>query len=165
MVKITVDRIKSPSFTVFAINKRTILTVKVPEKMYKDISILTTSADISAENLTSEDVKLVATSGDIQAENVKGSSSLQFKTTSGDIQSIHNEGKNIGLLAKSGDVLLEMDQPSYQIDFYGTSGEGEVHVPGFQFEEKSESRIKGRIGSNNGPTITVKTKSGDFTLK
>jgi lia operon protein LiaG len=164
-LSIVVDRTKSPSFTVFTINKRTVLTVQIPEKTYEEISVLSSSADLDIEDLKAESVKLGAKSGDIHAENVNASSFLTLKTTSGDIYSIDNKGQNMQFDAKSGDVNLEMDHPSYQLDFHGTSGEGEVRVPGFQFEEKSENIIKGRVGTDSPLTITVNTKSGDFSLE
>jgi lia operon protein LiaG len=161
LVKVEVDRNTRSSFTVFAINKGTYLTVLVPEKIYEGIVIEASSGDIRAADLTAKTITLKATSGDMSGENLTGSSQLSFETTSGDIESLHSKANEMIVQATSGDVMLDMEQHSYSVDFKG--GEGKVNVPGFLFEEMSEERILGKKGEE-GLAIFVRTTSGDFEL-
>jgi lia operon protein LiaG len=161
-VQVEVDRNTRPSFTVFAINKGTLLTVLVPEKIYDEITIEATSGDIHAAELTANSLALQATSGDMSGENLVGGSQLLFKTTSGDIESLHNQANKMIVEATSGDIMMDMEEHAYSVDFKGD--EGKVDVPGFLFEEMSEERIQGKKGEK-GMTIFVRTTSGDFVLK
>lgn len=142
---VDLDRLTRPSFTVFAINKETKLTVRVPSKMYEDIAVESTSGDIIATNLMSDTLSLSAKSGDIKGENLSGISAFSLEAT-------------------SGDILLKKMTNSYSIDFKSTSGDGNIDMPGFLFEEMSEHRILGRYG-NDEQKIIIRTTSGDFKLK
>ncbi|WML57932.1 DUF4097 family beta strand repeat-containing protein [Neobacillus sp. PS2-9] len=171
-----------PSFTVFAMNKKTELTVTIPEQLYEKVHVETTSGDIRVNDLSGNQVMLKATSGDIMAQNISSSEvsvqassgdievngiyaqQITVRTSSGDINGRLVAGfSNLALEATSGDITLDANETSFTLDFTATSGEGEVHVPGFLYEEKNEEKILGKKGDGMH-SITVKTTSGDFTF-
>lgn len=179
-LQVDVEREYRPSFTVFAINKKTVVTVTIPDQLFKEIFVETTSGDIHVNDVSGEQMMLKASSGDITAKNialkeltvqatsgdieVNGIDAKQISahTTSGDIDGVRIAGfTHLALEATSGDISLDTRETSFTLDFTATSGEGEVTIPDFLFAEKTEERIKGKKGEG-GHSITVKTTSGDF---
>lgn len=163
-LKAELNRIKDPAFTVFAINKGMVLTVKIPAQMFEELEVYTSSGDITTKDLTVNNLLLNATSGDIEVENLKVKSDFQIETTSGDIFSSNSNGANMELNATSGDVTLSMNNDSYKLEFSGRSGEGKVETSGFDYEHSTESFILGKKGNGSGTSIKVQTTSGDFYL-
>ncbi|MBE4909545.1 DUF4097 family beta strand repeat protein [Bacillus luteolus] len=163
-LQVKITRVKHPSFTVFAINKGTLLTVKVPAKMYEELEVATSSGDITTTNLSTKNLFLTATSGDIVTDNLKVTSDFLIETKSGDIVSSNSNGGNMEFNATSGDVTLSMNIDSYMLEFSGKSGEGKVETGGFQYEHSTESFILGKKGNGSGTSIKVETTSGDFYL-
>ncbi|SOC08427.1 putative adhesin [Ureibacillus xyleni] len=163
-LQVEVERKKQSSFTVFAINKGTLLTIRVPEKAFEDINVESTSGDIHLSDLSATNIALKATSGDIIGKNLIGEKALKFETTSGDIHSARNKATDMLFNATSGDVSLDMGDITYTLDFEGTSGEGNVKVSQFQYKEKSKNRISGATGEGE-LSLKVRTTSGDFSLK
>jgi lia operon protein LiaG len=177
-----------PSFSVFAINKGTKLTVLVPEKKYDEIMIESKSGDVKVEDINSDIMVFKATSGDIVLEDLS-SIDISILTTSGDTfaNGISSDlmtmeaasgdiiveeltvASKVMLNAKSGDIILNTDVTAYSLDFKGTSGDGTVKVSDFHYKEKEEDRIIGTFGdtaSSEGELIIeVRTTSGDFTLE
>lgn len=162
-LKVTVDREKRPSFTVFAINKGTLLTIAVPEKFYERISVKSTSGDVQLEDLNLAVMHLKASSGDILVENLT-SDQIMMNTSSGDITTENiTSNSSLFMETRSGDIALQTIQTSYTLNFAANSGEGEVKVPGFIFHKKSDERITGKLGEGQ-LQITVNTNSGDFQM-
>jgi lia operon protein LiaG len=143
-VEIDLLRTKRTSFTIFAINKGTMLTVKVPEKVYETITIKSKSGDVKASNLEAEVVEIQANSGDIFSKNVTGESSVTVKTSSGDID-------------------FDTSESSLSISGKSNSGEGEIDIPGMLFEEKSENRVVGVLEEGDS-ALYIKTSSGDYRV-
>jgi lia operon protein LiaG len=163
-LKVAVDREKRPSFTVFAINKGTQLTITVPEKLFETISVKSSSGDVQLEDLNLENLHLKASSGDILVENT-ASDEIMMSASSGDITAENiTSDSNLYMETKSGDISLQTNQTSYTLNFEANSGDGEVKVPGFIYDKKAEERITGKLGEGQ-LGITVKTKSGDFQLQ
>ncbi|MDR6120476.1 DUF4097 and DUF4098 domain-containing protein YvlB [Bacillus sp. SLBN-46] len=122
------------------------------------------SGDVTAKNISSKELTIQATSGDIAVNGIDAKQ-ISVHTTSGDIDGARVAGfTHLTLEATSGDISLNTRETSFILDFMSTSGEGEVTVPNFLFEEKTEERIIGNKGEGNH-SITVKTTSGDFSFK
>lgn len=172
-----------PSFTVFAINKKTELTVTIPEQLFEKVHIETTSGDIRVNDLSGDQVMLEATSGDIMIQNISSSEvsvqassgdievngldakQIAVRTSSGDINGGRVAGfSKLALEATSGDITLDTNEASFTLDFAATSGEGEVNVPGFLYEEKTEEKIIGKKG-DGVHSIFIRTSSGDFNFR
>jgi lia operon protein LiaG len=158
--------------------------VYLPEKIYESLKIDLSSGDIEMENIKSKEFILEASSGDIIVRDLEATIN-QFHTSSGEIKAsniigniaadtssgditIQNEDVtgDIKAEASSGDVTVEFkEEPSsLAIEFRASSGEGEVTLAGVSYEEKTENKIKGKIGSGEF-NLKVDTSSGDFYLK
>ncbi|WP_339149216.1 MULTISPECIES: DUF4097 family beta strand repeat-containing protein [unclassified Sutcliffiella] len=137
--------------------------VRIENTEAKTIAIEGTSGDITIKEVLAN-VQVDTTSGDIKIWGVQGN--INVETTSGDID-IENERitGNIEVEVTSGDVRIKVDETpsSLAVDYKGRSGKGNVNLDGMQYEEKSESEIKGKVG-NGEYMLKVRTTSGDFRL-
>jgi lia operon protein LiaG len=130
----------------------------------EQIELETSSGDVKLINSSADLFNLTASSGDIFMEELKGD--ITVVTNSGDISLKNNEVVgNMDFTATSGDVSVRFkNKPtSFSLDFKGTSGDGIVSLEGFNYSEKSEDRIIGKIG-NASHELKVRTTSGDFSL-
>ncbi len=157
---------KNNVFQLFAINRRTLLEVKVPIGQLQEADIKTVSGDIEVEELIVDQLAIHSTSGDIETENNEVKSDFELEVVSGDIVSQNDRWGELLTKAISGDIVIDLNKnmDSVSLDFKGTSGDGDVLVNGFRFEEKSENRILGILGDAEH-SIVAKTTSGDFILK
>lgn len=180
---VQLKREKQPAFTVFAINKHTQLTISVPEKMYDQVAMETTSGDLTIGEITSHDIELAAKSGDIFANKLEGEGGLSIKSTSGDIKAAEFSFKESALQSTSGDIFAEQAEAitilsvattsgdvvvapvaeAYSLDVQTNSGDGEFNVSGLLFQEKTEERVIGKKG-NGGLSVEITTTSGDYQL-
>lgn len=183
-LNINLERKYRETFTVFAINKHTQLTVIVPEKMYEKVRLTTTSGDLSIQKMSSRELELAATSGDIHSKKLEGAASLAIESSSGDIQADELSFDEVTLKSTSGDIIagkaaavsslsvestsgdveVETAADSFSLNIQTNSGDGEVTIPGILYEEKNEDRMIGKKG-NNELSIQIKTTSGDYHLK
>ncbi|WP_214481782.1 DUF4097 family beta strand repeat-containing protein [Bacillus sp. SM2101] len=129
------------------------------------IFVTTASGDITVDDQQAVHSSFKASSGDMILTNVIGD--VKANNASGDI-SIFNEESfgNITADAASGDVDIEFIKPpsSLYINFRSSSGDGVVELDGVNYDEKSDGRIIGTIGSGDHELI-VDISSGDFTLR
>ncbi|WP_042477720.1 DUF4097 family beta strand repeat-containing protein [Bacillus ndiopicus] len=86
--------------------KGVILRVKLPEKMYKELSIHTTSGDIHLENIISENMNITSTSGNQAMENSESKGTMILQTTSGNFELQQNRFNDFSVESTSGDVNL-----------------------------------------------------------
>ncbi|MBB6455332.1 DUF4097 and DUF4098 domain-containing protein YvlB [Salirhabdus euzebyi] len=159
-LEVELDRLMRPSFTVFAINKGTKLTIKIPSNMYQDIIVESSSGDIYVNGITSDKVDLQAKSGDITIKNSFAQTAF-LKANSGDITG--SDLLTVDAKTTSGDISLSTKENSFTLQFKSNSGEGEINVPGFLFEKKEEDLIVGKLGDGEY-SMSIRTNSGDFLL-
>ncbi|MDP5277096.1 DUF4097 family beta strand repeat-containing protein [Chengkuizengella axinellae] len=124
------------------------------------------SGDIEAENITTNSLTMEVSSGDIDSINniVKSSS---YETLSGNIVIYNNELKgDIKAKTTSGDIEIDLEQEneSFSFDLRAFSGDVDVKKEGNLFEEKSDSKAIGKVGSGEY-IIEANTTSGNITLK
>jgi lia operon protein LiaG len=158
--------------------------VFLPQKIYDSLNIKTSSGDMEIQDFKAKETILKtssgslmirdfhgkehhfqSSSGEIILENVTGD--ITAESSSGDISiQLENETGDIDAKTSSGDVTIEYrDQPaSLNLDFKGSSGDGEILIDGVKFEENSEHKIRGTIGSGDYK-LNVRTSSGDFVLR
>ncbi|MGM7680683.1 DUF4097 family beta strand repeat-containing protein [Cytobacillus sp. Hm23] len=129
------------------------------------IFVTTASGDITVDDQQAVHSSFKASSGDMILTNVIGD--VKAHNASGDI-SIFNEKSsgNITADASSGDVDIKFvkSPSSLYINFRSSSGDGIVELDGVSYDEKSDDRIIGTIGSGDHELI-VDISSGDFTLR
>ncbi|MFB6469479.1 DUF4097 family beta strand repeat-containing protein [Cytobacillus sp. Hz8] len=146
-------------------------------------SFKSSSGEVSSENNQANEFVLQASSGSINAINQQGKQStfhtssgeinvsngigdLQADTSSGDIDINNDEVTgDLNASTSSGEVSVSYNENpnSLAVDFKGSSGEGNIGIKGLNYEEKSEHRIIGQLGSGEYK-IQVRTSSGDFNL-
>ena len=150
----------------------------------KQFSIHSSSGDLNLKNLSAEQLQVDVKSGDTEIEHVEAKTStlssmsgdvkltdvlgiLDVDVTSGDTE-IMNEvlTGNMTVQSTSGDVDIQFTKKpdSLALDYRGSSGDGNVHLEGMLYEEKSDNLIKGKIG-DGGHLLEVRTNSGDFNLR
>lgn len=113
------DQIK---FNIGVIIVDTSVDVYVPEKLYKSITVQTSSGDIDMKNLRAQDIYLKASSGEVRAENTLAESSFKIVTSSGDAHLKNNEAEEFELVASSGELTAN-NQKSMKAVFTTSSGD------------------------------------------
>ncbi|WP_409253084.1 DUF4097 family beta strand repeat-containing protein [Bacillus sp. SCS-153A] len=83
------------------------LAVEIPEKIYKKLTVETSSGSISAKDLEAKEISFKASSGEVEASGIKAQSKFKSKATSGGIQLNGIEAKEIHTKTSSGSVLLQ----------------------------------------------------------
>ena len=123
------------------------------------------SGDSSIKHTETKSVMLSSKSGDVQMNDVKGD--IEVAVSSADTKIVNNEmNSDIKIESSSGDVDIHFQkQPqSLNLNYDGVSGEGTVQLDGMLYEEKSDHRLKGKIGKGER-ILEVMTASGDFNLR
>lgn len=163
-VEITLERTMKPSFTVFAINKYTKLTITVPEKMYQQLTVSAASGDLSVSDIEANQLTVTAHSGDTELDNIDAEA-VRVETRSGDIDANHIVGhKEIAMKTSSGDVDLGFDMKDTYLQAMTNSGDLVVDVEDMMFEEKTEEHIIGVLGVKSS-TVNLQTSSGDIYVR
>ncbi|MFD0872410.1 DUF4097 domain-containing protein [Paenibacillus residui] len=159
------------------------LKVELPEKIYKELKLESSSGDLSLDSVNAVYMQLRSSSGDIQVSRfsadliefrassgdisiLDGSAELQGETSSGEISIELGElGQDMNLETSSGDIDIRLsDWPSgLDLDFRSGSGDGRVGLEGFEYETDKSNRIVGKIGEGK-IKMKVRTSSGDFSL-
>ncbi|SDM71311.1 DUF4097 family beta strand repeat-containing protein [Sediminibacillus halophilus] len=136
------------------------VTVSVPEKLYDNVSIETTSGDIVLDHAETANAQITSTSGDVDLTGDKITDSLVMEATSGDIQAENNtiesatirttsgtiknkqvEGSQFEYEATSGDVVLSHSGEIAEVNVETTSGDVSVEydLPQERFEVDFQS--------------------------
>ncbi|MFS1514207.1 DUF4097 family beta strand repeat-containing protein [Chengkuizengella sp. SCS-71B] len=160
--------------------------VTIEELNANDVELAATSGNISAKNgVISSDILMETSSGNIDAENII-SNTLTMEVASGNIEYTNNEVKTSNLQTSSGNITIyndelkgdinakttsgditidfEQENESLVFDFKTSSGDVDIRGEGYLFEEKSDTRAIGKVGSGEY-SIKARASSGDITLK
>ena len=108
---------------------------------------------------------LSSKSGDVQMNDVKGD--IEVAVSSADTKIVNNEmNSDIKIESSSGDVDIHFQkQPqSLNLNYDGVSGREPYNLMECLYEEKSDHRLKGKIGKGER-LLEVMTASGDFNLR
>ena len=96
--------------------KNMTLSVTLPEKTYKELSVQTTSGNIDAVGVSAGIINLESTSGDHYIKNFKSDEALTMQSTSGDIEVDRNMMNNFSIESTSGNVkIAELDSRNGKI--------------------------------------------------
>ncbi|WP_421383844.1 DUF4097 family beta strand repeat-containing protein [Bacillus salacetis] len=118
-VKIRVERNSSFSFGMEII--KLTLNVEVPEKIYEEISVETSSGGIDGKDLEGKKVKFKASSGEVDVSRIKAHTEFKSKASSGGIQLNGIEAPAIFAKANSGTLILQ-NLTSEEIQAKASSG-------------------------------------------
>lgn len=124
-----------------------------------------TSGDMRLEQVTAEEIRLRTHSGDIRVTEFRGGLDAMVNSGDLDIDSDLLSG-DLNLESRSGDVQITFrtEPESLSLDYHSSSGDGDVRIAGLTYDKKSEHRIIGQKGDGT-PSIRVRTRSGDFSLR
>lgn len=180
-----------PSGSSGIVNLKTVtLYVEVPAKSFRKLTLRTLAGQISGENVKANELYLSADSGKIIINGFEGDKlggdmisgnvdlqkvdgALSIKNDSGDVN-IANSGmmeKDGSIKTNSGNVVVKFDSKptALQLDVSSQSGKIESSLTAStDVTSKSDEKILNKkIGSNEGvvPTLTIRTSSGNVTLK
>lgn len=170
----------------FGSEKNVTLQVILPERIYRELSVYTTSGDIDMRQITAENIKLKTTSGDQNIEKIKSQNNISIKSSSGNVDIEELGSLNGQINTKSGKVTMILEEmistldivttsgdvkttfrknpKSLKIDFKGNSGKPDIRLKNIMYEDKDENSVIGVIG-NGMNTLIVKTSSGDLTVR
>ncbi|WP_166243213.1 DUF4097 family beta strand repeat-containing protein [Paenibacillus turpanensis] len=140
------------------------VSVAVPPHLYRSFKAVSSSGDISIEDVRAKQIVVEASSGEIILKNWQGE--LKAEASSGDLYLDTEEIRDdVELEASSGDIVVRTDRRPVELDieYKGGSGTGLIEAEGFSAKTLTEDHIVGSFGSG-GPHITAKTSSGDFTF-
>ncbi|MEW9503088.1 DUF4097 family beta strand repeat-containing protein [Jeotgalibacillus marinus] len=158
--------------------------VYLPEKVYDTVNVHTSSGDIDTKGLNARQIALSVSSGVITAEDMEAEHSLlqtssrdiyvtnvigdiTASTSTGDIMIQNDEASgNIMADVSTGDVTVEYGESptSLLVNYQSSVGLGNVELDGVNYEEKSNSKMIGMIGSGEYE-LNVDIVSGNFTLR
>ena len=121
------------------------ITVYLPEKVYRQLSVLSVSGDVFIpKDFTFDEAELFTTSGDILFED-KAKKGLKAKTVSGDLRVCNINGRAVEVNSTSGDIMVS----ALRIEALNVeSTSGDVRI--------SEAVVNGKI--------SIETVSGDLQL-
>ncbi|QGQ97793.1 hypothetical protein EHS13_24335 [Paenibacillus psychroresistens] len=143
------------------------LEISVPKKLFKRISIKSSSGDITISDIQSEVIQLENSSGNIKTQNITGQ--LKLVTGSGDIRvDLNKLEQDLSFKTGSGTFKLNLLQAPLAIETNLTTKSGEIEqkLPNLLFKDSpdSEKQQSGVLGSN-GFKVEGSTRSGDITIK
>ena len=161
--------------------RRTDVQIRLPKKVWDEISIATTngnveltdslecrelktsitSGDVKANKLSGERFQLHSISGDIEIRQISGN--LHAKTKSGDIK-VNGNSENCELSSISGDVKFRGE--SREISINTTSGDLEAELHNLPENTKLGSKsgdCRVKLPDTQGFRLSYRTVSGDFS--
>ena len=166
--KLTVQYRKSSSwFSFFGHVSEKDLTVMVPRDMaadMKDVTVETTSADISVTSLSvNEELRIDTVSGDVSLEDVT-TKDLACGTVSGEITAENLTAVSVSIDTVSGDTHVGGDVS--KVEFDSTSGDLELHSTA-KLSSVDTDTVSGDvtlvIPEDNGFTAELDTVSGELS--
>lgn len=104
-VQVEIERDSGFSFGIEMI--KLALSVQVPDKLYEEITVETSSGGVEASDVEGKKVKFNASSGEVDAARIKAHTEFKCKTNSGGIHLNGIEAPVIYAKANSGTVLLQ----------------------------------------------------------
>ncbi|ASS74289.1 hypothetical protein CIG75_04340 [Tumebacillus algifaecis] len=137
------------------------LEVRVPEKLYNELSVTTASGDVQATGQQAETMTIKTSSGDIRGRDLQGKR-LQVSSTSGE-QDLQNMIGEVHLESTSGDITLRK-WTGERIEVQSSSGEQRLlDLTGKVRAHATSGNLRiGMIALHEG--IDLLTTSGDVEL-
>ncbi|WP_445506039.1 DUF4097 family beta strand repeat-containing protein [Niallia sp. 03190] len=162
------------------------LYVDIPKDTYKKINLVTTSGNITGEDLKAEKLILTADSGEIningfEGDKVKGevvSGNVKLVNIMGDL-SIENDTGNVSVSHKgtfkndssissnSGEIEAKLEDKPNSLQIDAATESGKIKTSLFSSKEiitkDAGSKLKSEIGSE-GPTLSLHSSSGNINI-
>lgn len=182
VLKVEVER--EWSFQIGFTNERNLrLDVRLPEKVFNELAVSTSSGDIEAKGLKAETVVLRSSSGDIQGGDIQGKS-LKFRTSSGDMLLQNLIGRlyaetssgEVGLRKWTGESLeaesssgnLLMSDLTGKVKANSSSGELRIGMSALQENidlSTSSGNVEVRLPSNSYMKLNFRSSSGEANVE
>lgn len=140
------------------------IRIHVPEKEYKSIAVVTSSADIEVEGVRAKELHFKASSGDINVESSEASDSFEVKTSSGDVNVEKTKSKKMSLISSSGDLFLKGSQAT-TISTIASSGDVVLTDVEGDLETITSSGDMSISSQQLTGDITAKSSSGDVIIE
>ncbi|AYA74537.1 hypothetical protein DOE78_03195 [Bacillus sp. Y1] len=140
------------------------IRIHVPEKEYKSINVVTSSADIGAEGVLAKKLHFNTSSGDIKVESSDARESFEVKTSSGDVIVEKTKSKKINLISSSGDLFLKGSQAT-TISTTASSGDVVLTDVEGNLETITSSGDMSISSEQLTGDITAKSSSGDVIIE
>nr|WP_232243300.1 DUF4097 family beta strand repeat-containing protein [Paenibacillus sp. GSMTC-2017] len=96
------------------------LTIELPPKQWEEVTINSSSGNITVDQLLSAKLSLKTSSGNIKAEKIDGHD-LSLRTSSGNIKLLQATGDELELKSSSGNITIE-EYKATQLDLHSVSG-------------------------------------------
>lgn len=150
-----------------------VLRMEIPNSFNQDIQVISTSGDLSAENLNLNSADFTTVSGELTLNRLMATS-IDLKTVSGEINITDSSFKSITGKTVSGDVEIDTNENS-EAKLRSVSGDIKLTLPTngvFNFRLKTTSgEISNKHSLNKnqnqtaGPNIDISTTSGDIEIE
>ncbi|MCP3738364.1 DUF4097 family beta strand repeat-containing protein [Rossellomorea sp. BNER] len=143
--------------------KKLNLNIKIPNKLWKSITLESSSGDIDVLILKAVNMELAASSGTVLAKELLISDRFSSRTNSGDADIIDVDSSNMEIKASSGTIFLQRVS-SEKTRMYTSSGDVIVKQgEGTITAETSSGEIDLEINRHLGD-IDAQTSSGDIMI-
>jgi len=159
--------------------------LSLPEKDYEKLDLNTATGDIKASKLKVKKTNIVSSTGDIELDGLTGDSldihtdtgdmklsgirsTVQIQTTTGEINSLllPELVHDVSIESETGDIRIKVDKEpvAASLDLSTETGSIKTSWKSLSYEQKSESKVTGSIGSG-GPAVNVRTTTGDIRIQ
>jgi lia operon protein LiaG len=166
-------------------NGRLQLQVLIPEAQYEKIRMETATGDVETRALSAKTANIHSSTGDVEMDGYTGER-LDVITETGDmklanIRSILSIDSSTGEINKlqlselthdvdiqtdTGDVRISVDKEPAAVNLELESDTGDIDADwaSLSYESKEEHHVKASVG-NGGPTLTVRSSTGDIRIQ
>ncbi|GIO04897.1 hypothetical protein J31TS6_09250 [Brevibacillus reuszeri] len=169
----------------FPVNGRLQVELSLPEKDYEKLELNTATGDIKASKLSVKKTSIVSSTGDVELVGLTGDSldiqtdtgdmklsgirsTVQIQTTTGEIDSLllPELVHDVSIESETGDIRIKVDKEpaAASLDLSTETGSIKTSWKSLSFEQKSEHKVTGSIGSG-GPAVNVRTTTGDIRIQ
>ena len=139
------------------------LDVYIPRSYHKEITLQTSSGDITVHDMQFEKINVFTLSGNIDLRRTSGF--IHADSKSGDIRiDLTTEEFNMTIFTLSGDVRLTLPKVvMFKFELQTTSGKINIDYSHTTIED-SKRKLVGYIGESNSQ-INIRTTSGDIRIR
>ena len=140
------------------------ITVYLPEKVYANIEIKTSTGDVSLGSVSADNVSVSVRTGDVKISNASISEKLAITVTTGDANVENTTCKSLVSKGNTGDILLDRVRAEDRIEITRSTGDVTFKESDADsiFVATGTGEVKGSLLT--GKTFTVKTSTGDVNV-
>lgn len=143
--------------------KNITLDVTLPNKLWKDLQIKSTTGDIEVKEMLADRILLETETGDVDV--AQGAGAISIGTSTGDVNlGVKEFTQDTKVVTETGDIFIDsVTAPkALKVEAKTETGDVSSKFP-MLYRTNSEHRIEGEIGSS-GPLLSASSKTGDIQL-